>query len=70
MREHAPISPIYRQGQCSSQNASRREERYKDVQHDAALQEIALIRLDDHRLGEYEGLFLRRLVAELTGVRM
>ena len=68
MKGQAPISSIYRQGP-SNREPSPREERYHNVQHQAARDDIALIRLDDPRLGEYEGLFLRRLVSELTGVQ-
>jgi hypothetical protein len=68
MKGHPPISSIYRQGP-SNRDPSPREERYRNVQHQAARDEIVLIRLDDPRLGEYEGLFLRRLLSELTGVQ-
>lgn len=68
MKGHPSISPIYRQGP-DERDPSPSEQRYHQVQHDAARSDIALIRLDDPRLGEYDGLFLRRLVSELTGVQ-
>lgn len=69
MKGDPAISSIYRQGPCNS-DPTPREERYRNVQHQAARGDIALIRLDDPRLGEYEGRFLRRLVSEMTGVEI
>ncbi|MEM7213011.1 MAG: hypothetical protein AAF479_14155, partial [Pseudomonadota bacterium] len=62
------ISSVYRNGSCDG-DPSPAEDRYRRVQAQAAVQDIALIRLDDHRLGEYEAHFLRRITAELSGVQ-
>ncbi|MEL6963421.1 MAG: hypothetical protein AAFO01_11725 [Pseudomonadota bacterium] len=69
MKGHPTISGIYRQGP-EDRDPCPKEERYHDVQHQAARKEIALIRLDDPRLGEYDGRLLRRIVEDLTGVQV